>query len=322
MFTPPEDLPATTLAAEIGRGWGVEAGSLVYRPVGFGSHHWEVRGDGDGRWFATVDDLEQKRRSRDEPLDEPFGRLASALAAARALHDQGHHFAAAPLPARDGRPLIRLTPRYGLALYPYIDGESFAWGEFPTPEHRRAVLGLLVSLHGAPVQARADDFALLHRDQLEASLLSPDAEDVGPYARPAARLMTANAARVTGMLARYDELARRARTRPAVLTHGEPHPGNTMRTADGFVLIDWETALLAPPERDLWALDPGDGSILTAYATATGVTPDPAVMELYQIRWTLTDLAICVAGFRAPHTGTRDDAESWRILLGYLDQPW
>ncbi|WP_432843998.1 phosphotransferase family protein [Dactylosporangium sp. CA-092794] len=36
-----------------------------------------------------------------------------------------------------------------------------------------------------------------------------------------------------------------------VLTHGEPHPGNTMRTGGGWLLIDWDTALLAAPERDL-----------------------------------------------------------------------
>ena len=67
--------------------------------------------------------------------------------------------------------------------------------------------------------------------------------------------------------------AARAQPSGAVLTHGEPHPGNTMLTADGWVLIDWDTALAAPPERDLWSLDPGDGSVLDAYARLTGVTP-------------------------------------------------
>ena len=47
-----------------------------------------------------------------------------------------------------------------------------------------------------------------------------------------------------------------------VLTHGEPHPGNTMRTEDGWRLIDWDTARIAPPERDLWSINPGDGSML------------------------------------------------------------
>ncbi len=38
-----------------------------------------------------------------------------------------------------------------------------------------------------------------------------------------------------------------------LLTHGEPHPGNAMLAADGWRLVDWDTALVAPLERDLWA---------------------------------------------------------------------
>ena len=84
------------------------------------------------------------------------------------------------------------------------------------------------------------------------------------------------------LLARYDGWPQPPALRPArgVLTHGEPHPGNTMLTAAGWLLIDWDTALVAPPERDLWSLDPGDGSILSAYADATGVRPLPRCIEL------------------------------------------
>ncbi len=34
-----------------------------------------------------------------------------------------------------------------------------------------------------------------------------------------------------------------------VLTHGEPHPGNTLMTNGGWVVVDWDTTLIA--ERDL-----------------------------------------------------------------------
>lgn len=91
-----------------------------------------------------------------------------------------------------------------------------------------------------------------------------------------------------------------------------------MRAADGWRLIDWETALVAPPERDLWNLDPGDGSVLGAYARATGVTPLPSMLELYRIRWDLADIAVDVGRFRRPHTGTADDEKSWDILSRLL----
>jgi hypothetical protein len=34
-------------------------------------------------------------------------------------------------------------------------------------------------------------------------------------------------------------------------------------------LVDWESALLAPPERDLWALAESDPGLLDAYTAAT-----------------------------------------------------
>ena len=118
------------------------------------------------------------------------------------------------------------------------------------------------------------------------------------------------------MLDRYDHLAAAAcaQPSPAVLTHGEPHPGNTMLTAEGWVLIDWDTALAAPPERDLWSLDPGDGSILDAYAGLTGVTPQSPMLDLYRLRWDIADIAIDVSRFRRPHTGNAEDDESFGLL--------
>ena len=299
---------------------------MAYRPVGFGSHHWEVIDTKGTHWFVTVDELETKRLSRHQSLDAAFDRLRAGLATARDLRDHGHTFAVAPVPTLDGEPLARTNHRFGVALYPFVDGQSFAWGEFATPAHRRAVLDLVISVHRAPNAVRrralADDFTVPHRDELEAAIRSGDDDcdgdlaDWGPYARPTALLLASNATSVQRLLARYDQLAIEGRTQASrtVLTHGEPHPGNTMLTSDGWVLIDWDTALVAPPERDLWGLDPGDGSVLSAYAEATGVAPLPSMLELYRIRWDLADLAVDVSRFRRHHTGNADDDKSWDIL--------
>ena len=145
---------------------------------------------------------------------------------------------------------------------------------------------------------------------------------MGPYARPVARLIQEHAAPIRRLLARYDHLVTAARTQPArtVLTHGEPHPGNTMLTGGGWVLIDWDTALAAPPERDLWSLDPGDGSILHAYAGLTGVTPRPLLLDLYRLRWDIADIAVDVSRFRRPHAGTAEDEESFSLLGSLVRQ--
>jgi spectinomycin phosphotransferase/16S rRNA (guanine(1405)-N(7))-methyltransferase len=139
---------------------------------------------------------------------------------------------------------------------------------------------------------------------------------VGPFARPAAELLAAHGAGVRRRLDRYDGLVAAARAEPPrlVLTHGEPHPGNTMRAGGGWLLIDWDTALVAPPERDLWDLDPGDGSLHAAYTAATGTLLRPELFALYRLRWDLTEIAVCVARFRESHGATADDEESWTIL--------
>ncbi len=314
MLSPPGDLDDRLLAAALTREWGVAVAGLEYRPVGFGSHHWTATDPAGGRWFVTVDDLDAKRMSATESRDEAYRRLARALGAARALRDTGAAFVVAPLPTAGGAPVIRPAPRYAAALYPYLDGESFGFGR-PGPGHADAVLEMLLAVHAAPGDVRRlageDDFDVPHRDALESALEGPRTEPTGPYAERAADLLVRRAEAVRALLARFDALAARTDRRRAVLTHGEPHPGNTMRTAAGWRLIDWDTVLVAPPERDLWLL--GD-EVAAAYERATGVALRPEAVELYRMRWDIADLAVGVDRFRSAHSGTADDDENWAIV--------
>ena len=329
MLTPPAGLSEQLLAEALDRHWHVAASSMTYRPVGFGSHHWEVADSGGTRWFVTADELHNKRVWLTEPLDAAFGRLHAALAAASDLRACGLSFVVAPVPAADGGPLARAGEDFGLAVYPFVAGRSFDWAEFAGAAHRDAVLDLLIAVHTAPRSARrramTDDYAIPHRDELEAavdSATSREAGLAGPFAGPAASILAAHRAPIRGLLARYDNLAAQARSRPArsVLTHGEPHPGNTMLTPDGWRLIDWDTALVAPAERDLWSLDPGDGSVLARYGEATGVRPRSPVLELYRIRWDLADIAVDVSRLGRPHQGSADDEASWELLRSLVER--
>jgi Phosphotransferase enzyme family len=325
--SPPDDLSEEALASAFAREWGRTVASMTYRPLGFGSHHWRIVDTGGARWFGTVDELETKRRTADESLDTAFDRLRAALGTARALHDHGGTFAVAPIPTRGGAAVVRVDDRFGVALYPYLDGQSFVWGAPAPPEHRRAVLDMVTAVHTAPATVRAhamaDDFVVPLRDEVMATIdAGGDIGDSGPYAGPTARLLAEHAEPVRRVLAHHDELVAIARAQPArtVLTHGEPHPGNTMLTADGWRLIDWDTVLVAPPERDLWMLDPGDGSVLDAYAQATGVAPLAPMIELYRIGWDLSDIALYVSRFRGRHTGNLDDDTSWNGLRSTVER--
>src|SRR4051812_37578566 len=143
--------------------------------------------------------------------------------------------------------------------------------------------------------------------------MTQDAPECGPFARPCTELLARHRDGLTAMLQRYDGLVARCGRSRAVLTHGEPHPGNTMLTEAGWRLIDWDTVLVAPPERDLWSLA-DTPALIENYHRATGIAPRADMLELYRIRWDLADIAGDVARFRLPHGGNADDVESWRLL--------
>ena len=324
MLAAPGDLNETALTEALLGGWGIQAAALTYLAVGWGSHHFDVTAAGGARWFVTVDELERKRDGDQESLDDGFDRLTASLRSAVALRAAGRAFAVAPEPAAGGAPAVRFGGRFAVAVYPFTAGESFGWGRW-TPALRAGMLAMIAEVHLAPPAARAharpDEFRVPFLSLVEEVIDGRGPGGQGPYARPAADLLRRHAAGIGGLLGRYRELAAFARGRPgrSVLTHGEPHPGNALLTADGWRLVDWDTALTAPPERDLWHLEAasevtGDGSILAAYAAATGVPPLPELIELYRLRWDLADLAADASRCFQPHGDGPDDVKTWELL--------
>lgn len=330
MHSRPAHLPddaavADALRARWGTGRDTEPAELRYRALGFGSYHWEVADPGGRSWFATLDDLTMRPHAPGDSCDATYARLRAALATARAAYEAGASYVVAPVRCADGDVVTRLSERYALALYPYVYGRPRAYDDELSPADREAVLGLVAALHGSPSPVRAEanveDYLIPGRDVLVAALADLGGRwDGGPYAERTRVLLGRAADEVEQLLDRRDALAARARERPdrMVLTHGEPHAGNLIETDAGWRLVDWDTVLVAPPERDLWMLDPGDGSAVAAYERATGRPVLPAVLELYRLTWRLADIASFVGWFRAPHDDTEDTRKAWQGLTWYL----
>jgi hypothetical protein len=321
MLTRPGQLPDAALAQALGAGWGITPATMQYRAVGYGSHHWEVTAGRDLSWFVTVDDLAARSRSSADSLDTAYRRLCSALRTARAIYEAGARFVVAPVRTANGDVVRRIGESYAVAVYPYVDGRSRQFGATWSAAEGRVLLTLIAAVHAAPAHAcqsaLTDDFLLPGGDALIQALDDLAIRwDSGPYGESARQLLAAHAVELRRLLDRRDQLAAQARRRPdrMVPTHGEPHPGNFIQVGSRWMLVDWDTVLIAPPERDLWLLDPGDGSITDLYRQATGRVVVPSILDLYRLTWELSDLASCAARFRQDHADTAEDRKDWEIV--------
>ena len=312
------------LSDALSDGWGFRPASLSYLAVGFGSHHWLAVDSGGLKFFVTVDDLSEKLRDGADTTDAVFGRLGQAFKSALSLRrDAGLDFVVAPLPAAGGRAMRRLTDRYSLVVHPYLaHRQSGQDGEFESSADRHAVLALLVRLHRAKAaRPPADNFEIPGRAPLLAAMQSIGQPwQAGPYGTRSRDLLARHVADLGALLAAFDELAGRVRTRGdrMVITHGGPDPGNVLKTPADLVLVDWESALLAPPERDLWALAESDPGLLDAYSAATGTAIDTDALALYRMWFDLAEISLYVRWFRSSHDDTADAAEGWRNLQYFL----
>ncbi len=326
MQSRPADLTDAVVAMAVSGGWKLPSTTAAYEPVGFGSHHWAIEDGAGVRWFASVDVLDEG-----DP-DASFDRLADALDLAGAARDAGLSFVVAPARPPDGAVLRRLLGRYALALYPYVSGRAGSFNDALTPVDAAELTGLLCSLHAVPHARNAEaglgrgveTFTLPGRSRLEEALAELADADLwpGPYGERLRPLLGKYADDADRVLREHDRLVTAAGSQAdrLVLTHGEPHPGNLIRTTSGLVLVDWDTALLGPPERDVWLLDARTGGRASAdYAARSGRPLRPALLARYHLAWSLADLAEYVALLRFTPDQTADTAWSWDALISTLD---
>ncbi|HEX7189360.1 MAG TPA: phosphotransferase [Actinomycetes bacterium] len=188
------------------------------------------------------------------------GTTAGLLVTAH-LAELGVDGVAAPVRSRDGH---LWTERAGrrLSVAPWVsDAQALAGGM--SAAHWRSFGALLSAAHATVVTGELadvlpredhthDGLASLVRD-LDARLHeSPDGAD--DVTRAVADAWCAGADRVALVLAQADRLGAALRGRDArhVVCHGDPHLGNLLVGDGGAVwLVDWDDAVLAPPERDL-----------------------------------------------------------------------
>ncbi len=328
MLAEPTDLDRAELANTLARHWCLRDPELEYLPVGFGSHHWRAVDGAGVQHFVTVDDLEAGFQASPD-TDVAFAALERAFNTAAFLRDQASlEFVVAPMPDEEGAVIRRLSRRYSVTVSPLVAGESSQWGPWESAADRRAMGVVLARLHATTAEVpaglpRREDFAIPSRAVVTEALAELDDEwGFGPYAEPTRRLLAEAGGELERRLHEYEQLVAEVResSEPWVITHGEPHRANVIRAPDGsMLLVDWDTTLLAPRERDLRMVLDDELTGWEDYSSTFGDSAlDRRVIELYRRWWDLADTAIYVALFRQPHERDANTVASWENLTHCL----
>ena len=320
MLTPPEDLTSDQVAAYLCRHWGIDVRTVTYAPRGHGSHNWTVVASDGTRWFAKA--------SRSGP-DSDFGQATYETAAL--LREAGLDFVLGPVRALSGEVRPRVSPEWELAVFPFIEGRN---PDF-TSDERVKVAEVLGELHAfSPVPEQAIRWEPGWYQPELRQILADELDrrwNGGLYGEQARSLFVRWRAGIERLLDLSDELVARLADSddPPVVTHGEPHSGNTILDPSGKAyLIDCDALMVAPRERDLRVLlyashrrsrGLHNTKVLAAYQRHAGpVQPRPFALELFRAEWHLIEICRYAQLFSGPHGQTADVQARWRALNAYV----
>ena len=309
------DISDSDVAAALDRQWALTTQDMSYLPVGFGGYHWRAVDQTSSRWFVTVSDL-----ATPWVPDLPAAMQTAAWLATQA----GLGFVVGPVPTRAGQVVGSLDSRHALTLFPYLDAAPSHFEDLIDDGDRAAIIDMLARLHTAiptGIQVPTRPLELATRQAIDQALASLGIPWTGgPYAEPGRDLLARYERPLRQALSRFDGLVGRVREAggPHVITHGEPHPGNLLRTRAGLCLIDWDMTALARPERDLWRVISGDQDA-ARYSRRTGWTVSQDALALYRLRWDLDDVAGFLSQIRGSHQRTADTLMFWTELQKTLE---
>jgi Ser/Thr protein kinase RdoA (MazF antagonist) len=238
------------------------------------------------------------------------------------------------IPTRDGRFMLTVDG-YCLILFNYIDGQVVGLGEMSEDILMR-LAGLLGVLHRSAPLIKLDYV-------LRECYAIPFENDLLGALDRLRRVTTADRQGIQDLrdllLPRQDtilELLRRLKElqayaikadKPQVCCHTDLHGNNLMLDAQSHLyILDWEGALLAPPEQDLaffvwrddfWQL------FLPAYENEFGPAQlDSAIFGFYFYRRNLEDLADWVVRILHHNTTAEQDAEDLLGIQGDCISGW
>ena len=284
MYERPDVVDDTTVLAAVREWWKVDVDAITYLPIGFGGHHWCASWRGEPRLFVTLEGL---------GFRHDLTSLGATYAATATL---GFAFANANL-----EPWVVPLVGHALSVTPWLDGVR------PAILDVVATTAMLDSLHAVTPPPGLRRWAPLVDSDLADRLTDAVRRPwgAGPFGEQARAAITGRLDEIEGWVAEYHRLADVARSRPWVTTHGQPGIHNQLLTSDGLRLVDWESLMLAPAERDLRTVGVGNDTMV----------------DMFALEWRLDEVNIGATWLQAPHEGTGDDRETLENLREELGLP-
>jgi spectinomycin phosphotransferase len=272
-----------------------------------------------------VDDL-TKKGWLGNSCDDVFTALQARFEVATAVRERaGLRWVVGPVRDRFTEVVSRLSQSYSIALFPYVEGiKPRAFDEKGDGHERTEVIRMLAELHGStPLvpEAPRQDPTIPELDSLSRALQDLDRPWTGgPFSESTRLLLADHAGEISALITAFDRLTLTMADRALVLTHGEPHSGNVVRSGEGrLVMLDWDTVALASPERDLWMLDSASGVDSHLYLELTGRAIDPTMLRFYGLRWEIQDIALFTIQLREYHEENEDTRVASVALRRYVE---
>lgn len=305
--------------------YGVPAQDLAFVPEGFVAACYVVDGADGSRFFLKFWPHLRVGQAAAE-------RLHGSLLLTRALYDRGLvPNVSYPLPTRDGALWAEISGS-PFAMFPLLPGRApparlppALWEEFArvVAAIHRATPAL------ADVLPPRETFAIPNEAELGRCLTV--VERIGSGERPGLRaLRRLMLPRQADVLAQYGRLRRlqgvvRRLDGPFVLCHTDLGGNNMLVDDEGRLsVLDWDDAIVAPPEYDLWsALGEDLVPILSAYRRAGGAHPlHIEHCEFYLLRRYLGDMTARLERILDDGHDENEDEELLRGMEAYGFARW
>src|SRR4030095_11806208 len=248
----------------------------------------------------------------------------------RFLSEQGIPQIIPPLPSKTGQLWAKLEA-FNVILYPFVEGTSGfqdkltepQWAEFGTALQRIHTLSLPRELgQKMPRENYSPESRDICREVLQ-TLESESFDD--PVMAGLASFLLPKSETILDFIGHAERLARvlASRSTELALCHSDIHPGNLFIDKNGTLfIVDWDSPVLAPKERDLMFIGGGQGYVgvndleeeAHFYRYYDPSTVDPFAMAYYRYERNLYDLSVECPRIFSRTLNAQDRAHSLEIV--------